>query len=232
MSPEEAVVRRLRAEIEQELLRLARLREDAAGAPRTEDPYAIRARGSILHDVYSGIERIFERIADELDGGPPRGDQWHRQLLNSMTLQVPGVRPAIIAPELGAQLRDFLGFRHRFRHLDGYELYGERMALLEERVPEVITAFDVQIRVFLDWLTGPLQKVPASRLPSNRDDAELVGKLHDSLRDAGYPRHDLDASSSGSCSASSPRTPGSSSRETSCSTSWRKEPATRAAMPV
>ena len=58
MSSEEAVVRRLRAEIEQELRRLARLREDAAGAPRTEDPYAIRARGSILHDVYSGIERI------------------------------------------------------------------------------------------------------------------------------------------------------------------------------
>ena len=158
MSPEQAMVRRLRAEIEQELRRLARLREDAAGAPRTDDLYAIRARGSILHDVYSGIERIFGRIADELDGGPPRGDQWHQPLLNSMTLQVPGVRPAIIAPELGAQLRDFLGFRRRFRHLYGYELYGERMAPLEERVPEVITAFDVQIRVFLDWLTGPLQK--------------------------------------------------------------------------
>ena len=158
MSPEQAMVRRLRAEIEQELRRLARLREDAAGAPRTDDLYAIRARGSILHDVYSGIERIFGRIADELDGGPPRGDQWHQQLLNSMTLQVPGVRPAIIAPELGAQLRDFLGFRHRFRHLYGYEFYGERMAPLEERVPEVIDAFNVQIRVFLDWLTGPLQK--------------------------------------------------------------------------
>ena len=72
MSPEEAVARRLRAEIENELERLARLRRDAAGAPSTDDPYAIRARGSILHDLYNGIERIFERIADELDGGLPR----------------------------------------------------------------------------------------------------------------------------------------------------------------
>lgn len=63
MSPEEAVARRLRAEIEHELERLARLRRDAAGAPQTDDPYAIRARGSILHDLYNGIERICGRIA-------------------------------------------------------------------------------------------------------------------------------------------------------------------------
>ena len=28
--------------------------------------------------------------------------------------------------------------------------------------------------------------------PANIEAAELVGKLHDSLRDAGYPRHDLE----------------------------------------
>ncbi len=52
------MARRLRAEIEDELERLARLRRDAAGAPRTDDPYAIRVRSSILHDLYNGIERI------------------------------------------------------------------------------------------------------------------------------------------------------------------------------
>ena len=158
MSPEEAVVRRLRAEIEQELGRLMTLREDAAGAPRSGDLYAIRARGSILHDLYSGVERIFGRIADELDGGPPRGDQWHQQLLNSMTLEVCGVRPAIITPELGAQLREFLGFRRRFRDLYGYELYGERLGPLEKRLPETLDVFDAQVRAFLDWLTGPQQQ--------------------------------------------------------------------------
>ena len=155
MSPEEALARRLRAEIEQELDRLAQLRKDAAGAPRTDELYSIRARGSILHDLYSEIERIFGRIADELDGGCPRGDPSHQQLPNSMTLAVPGVRPAIVTPELGAELCDFLGFRHRFRHLYGFELYGARRAPLEERFPEVLDAFERQTRAFLDWLTGP-----------------------------------------------------------------------------
>lgn len=156
MSPEEAVARRLRAEIENELERLARLRRDAAGAPSTDDPYAIRARGSILHDLYNGIERIFERIADELDGGLPRGDAWHQQLLRSMTLEIRGVRPPVITPELEAALRDFLGFRHLFRNIYGGELDPERVAPLEERLPGVLNDFNTQICAFLDWMTGPL----------------------------------------------------------------------------
>ena len=157
MSPEEAVARRLRAEIEHELERLAGLRRHAAGAPRTDDPYAIRARGSILHDLYGGIERICGRIADELDGGPPRGDAWHQQLIRSMTLRIDGVRPRVITPELETELRDFLGFRHLFRNIYGDELDVERVARLEERLPEVLDDFETQVRAFLDWMTGPLQ---------------------------------------------------------------------------
>lgn len=155
MSPEEALVRRLRAEIEHELGRLARLRRTAADAPRTTDPYALRARGSILHDLYNGIERIFVRIADELDGGPPRGDAWHQRLVRSMTLRIDGVRPPVITPELGAELRDFLGFRHVFRNIYGDELDVERVAQLEARLPRVFDDFRRQLGAFLDWMTGP-----------------------------------------------------------------------------
>ena len=155
MSPEEALVWRLRAEIEHELGRLTRLRQAAADAPRADDPYAVRARGSILHDLYNGIERIFVRIADELDGGPPRGDAWHQRLVRSMTLRIDGVRPPVITPELGAELRDFLGFRHVFRNIYGDELDVERVAPLEARLPRVLDDFERQLGVFLDWMTGP-----------------------------------------------------------------------------
>ncbi|MXZ61646.1 MAG: 2-amino-4-hydroxy-6-hydroxymethyldihydropteridine diphosphokinase [Acidobacteria bacterium] len=101
MSPEEAVLRRLRAEIENELGRLAQLRVDAAGAPRTIDSYSVRARGSILHDLYTGVEHVFTRMAEELDGGLPRGDAWHSQLLRSMTLEISGVRPRVVTPTWG-----------------------------------------------------------------------------------------------------------------------------------
>lgn len=157
MSPEEALVRRLRAEIEDELGRLGRLREAVAHAPRAVDPYAVRARGSILHDLYNGIERIFVRIADELDGGPPRGDAWHQGLVRSMTLRINGVRPPVITPELGSELRDFLRFRHVFRNIYGDELDVERVALLEARLPNVLDDFERQLGSFLDWMTGPSQ---------------------------------------------------------------------------
>ena len=157
MSPEEAVLRRLRAEIENELGRLAQLRVDAAGAPRTIDSYSVRARGSILHDLYTGVEHVFTRMAEELDGGLPRGDAWHAQLLRSMTLEISGVRPRVVTPDLGGRLRDFLGFRHLFRTINGDDLDIERVSLLEARLPETLDDFETQFRAFLDWMTGPLQ---------------------------------------------------------------------------
>lgn len=142
-------------EIEHELERLARLRRDAAGAPRTNDPYAIRARGSILHDLYNGVERVFGQIAEGLDGGLPRGDAWEQHLLRSVTLQVRGIRPPVITPELETQLSDFLGFRHLFRNHYGDELDPERLAALEKLLPGLLEDFETQIRVFLGWMTGP-----------------------------------------------------------------------------
>lgn len=162
MSLEEALVRRLRAEIEHELGRLERLREAAADAPRTADPYAVRARGSILHDLYNGMERIFGRIADDVDGGRPHGDAGHQRLIRSMTLRIDGVRPGVITPELGTGLCDFLGFRHVFWNIYGDELDVERVALLEARLPKVLDDFERQLCSFLDWMTGPLQESPVT----------------------------------------------------------------------
>ena len=155
MSPEEALLRRLRAEIGRELQGLTGLLEESDGAPSGDDPYTLRARGSILHDFYGRVEGIFERIADELDGGRPQGARWHRQLLDSMTLEIPSVRPAVITPELAGRLREFLAFRRRFRNLYGFDLYGERLTPLEARMGEVLDLFEAQVRTFLDWLTEP-----------------------------------------------------------------------------
>ncbi|MYK88601.1 MAG: hypothetical protein F4018_09830, partial [Acidobacteria bacterium] len=96
MTPERAFARRLAAEIEHELARLEQLRKELATAPSADDTFTLRARGSMLHDFYSGIERVFVRIAEELNGGVPQGEQWHRQIVTDMSLEIPGVRPAVI----------------------------------------------------------------------------------------------------------------------------------------
>ena len=91
MKPDETLILRIAQEIRSEIVALQSLREEFDAAPREmDDTYGIRARASIMHDFYTGVERIFIRIAEELNGGVPRSEQWHRQLLADMTLDLPG----------------------------------------------------------------------------------------------------------------------------------------------
>lgn len=155
MTLDEAFARRLAAEIEHELHGLDALRDELASAPRDDDTFALRARGSMLHDFYCGVERILVRLAEELNGGVPQGERWHRQVVTDMTLEIPDVRPAVIDAALAEELGDFLRFRHVFRNLYGSRLQAERMRPLEERLPDVLAAFRRQIRAFVEWMVGP-----------------------------------------------------------------------------
>ncbi len=154
MTPDEAFARRLAAEIRHELDSLDQIRDQNAAAPRDDAIFTLRARGSILHGFYNGIERVFVRIAEELNGGVPQGDQWHRQLVTDMSIAIPGVRPAVIDAALADGLGEFLRFRHVFRNVYGFVLDPERMRPLEERLPVVLATFRMQIQVFLTWLAG------------------------------------------------------------------------------
>ncbi len=154
MKPDEAFVRRLAAEIEDELESLELLREQSAKAPQGEDTFTLRARGSILHDFYNGVERVFTRIAEELNGGLPQGERWHQQLLRDMSLEIPGVRPAVIDAQLANSLGEYLRFRHLFRNVYGFVLEAERMRPIEERLSGVLVAFRGQVRAFLSWAVG------------------------------------------------------------------------------
>jgi len=100
------------------------------------DSVRIRACASILHDFYSGIEKMFINIAREADRTVPTGDGWHRELLDQMTLDIPDIRPAVLDPELAARLQQYLSFRHRFRNLYGYELeWGKMEELINNMDP-------------------------------------------------------------------------------------------------
>jgi hypothetical protein len=75
----------------------------------------LSALAAMLHSFYNGIENIFKRVAEELDGGSPSGEFWHRKLLDSMKTPRTS-RPAAVSGELTERLDDYLTFRHLFRH--------------------------------------------------------------------------------------------------------------------
>lgn len=154
MKLDEAFARRLAAEIESELRNLDLLQEQCATAPQADDTFSLRARGSILHDFYNGIERVFVRIAEELNGGVPQGEQWHSQLMKDMSLEITGVRPAVIDAELARSLGEYRRFRHVFRNVYGFALEEQRIRPMEERLPAVLATFRRQVGELLDWTVG------------------------------------------------------------------------------
>ena len=98
-----------------------------------------RAAGSILHDFYCGVEKLFERIAFNLDGELPKGEDWHMELLLQMARSLEGIREPVISRELLSKLKEFLRFRHLFRHIYGFELKWSRFEKLALSLSSVLS---------------------------------------------------------------------------------------------
>lgn len=113
---------------------------------------AIRAAGSILHDFYSGVEKIFERIALNIDDSLPDGENWHMELLLQMTKPYQGLRDAVIPEELCNDLKEYLRFRHLFRHIYGFEIKWERFGGLCQRLDGVFIIFKTEIDRFISTI--------------------------------------------------------------------------------
>lgn len=153
------VIKRIQVEINHEISLLDRLRKELDDVSmvlkeKSVSALDLRAAGSILHDFYNGIENVFRRIAQELNGSLPEGEDWHRQLLVDMGLDIKGIRPAVISEQLRLRLQRYLGFRHIFRNIYGFSLEENRIKELVEEFPGVWSQFKKEISLFQEYLSG------------------------------------------------------------------------------
>lgn len=51
-----------------------------------------------LHNFYTGCERVFQIVASELNGALPTGYDWHKRLLERMTLPHEGPPSPYLSP--------------------------------------------------------------------------------------------------------------------------------------
>jgi hypothetical protein len=152
--------RALRQRIADELAQLERTRDAALRHWRRaqhepDDPDAyINSVALNLHSLYSGLERIFELIAVELDGGALGGADWHTELLRQMTLDLTPVRPAVITKDTAARLDEHRKFRHRIRNVYAADLDPERMEPLIDGLPALWEAVSAELANFSTFLTN------------------------------------------------------------------------------
>jgi hypothetical protein len=145
----------LRADIKRELADLRQVVEESQEVLRhAEWPELAfkRTLGSLLHDFYTRVEKVFQRIALQLDGDLPAGPDWHIQLLRRMITPIDQVRPAVLDRELAQTLEEYLRFRHVFRAVYGFELGKERLRELARGLPQVLDMLETQLGHFLEFL--------------------------------------------------------------------------------
>jgi len=111
--------------------------------------------GSVAFDLqgfYQGAESVFATIAKSIDRSVPSGDSWHRMLLDQMTGEVPGIRPAVISMETRVALDDFRMFRHLAHNIYTFNLDPRRIKTLIERLPGAVSLLCKDIEEFADFL--------------------------------------------------------------------------------
>lgn len=75
----------------------------------------VTALASVLHAFYNGLESIFQPVAKNLAEQIPAGHKWHIELLNSRACATER-RPALLSAQTARSLKEYLSFRHFFRH--------------------------------------------------------------------------------------------------------------------
>lgn len=105
-----------------------------------------------LHGFYSGVERLFELVAQRVDHGLPMSQTWHRDLLWLMTQDIPGLRPAVIGQDSARALDEFRRFRHLVRNVYTMNLVPEKMSGLMTNLVEQWPLWRAELLAFAAFL--------------------------------------------------------------------------------
>lgn len=104
-----------------------------------------------LAEVYTGIEKIFHRIAKEIDKHTPRGSRWHDKLLTQMAENMPE-RPQVVTEVTENKLRSLLKLRHKIINIYGDELIYATVEKHAKLVSSIYESFSEELDNFIKYL--------------------------------------------------------------------------------
>lgn len=127
------------------------VRADASG---WSDELDLMVIGSCLHGLYNAMEAYFYRVAKFFENNIDQ-QTWHRDLLDRMTFEVSGVRPALVVdPAIVEQIDELRRFRHLFRNLYKTRLIAGKLRIVNDAAEGLDTAFLKVHRDFRKWLVS------------------------------------------------------------------------------
>lgn len=105
-----------------------------------------------LHNLYCAFEDLFKIVARFFDNAVDRGDSYHAELLHRMSLDIRGIRPALISDETYQLLDNLRGFRHFFRHAYNYEIELRKIKIVLEDALGLQEIYQKSVSNFLEEL--------------------------------------------------------------------------------
>lgn len=149
-----ALAQRIRQEIQEleEIVSIIDRHWGRVSTPAEDQDAFLNSVALSLHGFYTGLERVMELIAVEMDGGTLGGPSWHTELLRQMALEVPSVRPAVLSLRTSQHLDDYRKFRHRIRNIYTPHLDAARMEHLIAGLPSLWQQVRAELSAFIDFL--------------------------------------------------------------------------------
>jgi hypothetical protein len=122
------------------------------------DPNVYAVALSLQH-YYTSLETPFKRVAKELDGDLPSGEQWHLELLEQLAIEIKGLRPALLNNQEKKKLDKIRRFIHVVRHGYEYELDWYQIKPLVELVNEINPSLENSFKKFEDFLISLAEEI-------------------------------------------------------------------------
>jgi hypothetical protein len=171
MTNEQAGLSRLIEQLSADIRELERLETQNRTAQARIDAGATdeldwAALGYTIHNIYGLIENYFLRIA-KFFGNDLDREQWHRSLLERMSIPVPGVRPPVITRDQMYHLDDLRRFRHAFRNLYQAPLDPEKLQVVQRRVPGALQEIRASHHTFATTLSQARDALAAEQGPND-----------------------------------------------------------------
>ena len=109
------------------------------------------ATGTFLMNFYVGVENIIKRISKEYYQTMPKGNSWHKELLDLSCTPPLGKKP-ILDKNIVDRLNPYRGFRHLFVSGYGFTLRMELMSSLMNNIEPLWTDIKKAVEKFWDKL--------------------------------------------------------------------------------
>jgi hypothetical protein len=117
-----------------------------------DDDLDLMMMGSCLHGLYNSFEAYFLRVAKFFENNVDQ-HAWHRDLLDRMTLELPGIRPALISePAVAERIDELRRFRHVFRNLYKTRIKAAKLRIVNDSADGLDEAFLPMHDGFMNWL--------------------------------------------------------------------------------